>query len=54
MRKKFWTTEDWEKRTKGKPKRMSPALSLFGIGLVCWGLGAGPAQAQGERLIDPG
>ena len=51
MRKKFWTTEDREKRTKGKPKRVSPALSLFGIGLVCWGLGAGPAQAQEKPRV---
>jgi len=46
MRKKFWTTKDQEERTGGKRKRVSPALFLFGIGLVCWGLGAGLGQAQ--------
>jgi aminocarboxymuconate-semialdehyde decarboxylase len=47
MNSKFRATRDRKPRTGVKPcQRISLALSFFGIGLACWGLGAEPVQAQ--------
>ena len=47
MDRQCWATKERERRTGEKPnQRIGLTLSFFGIGLVCWSLGAEPVRAQ--------